>query len=59
MMDPELHLYVERTRSAELRREAAAWRLTMTPRPPRPPLRQRLGWTLVEAGLRLVAESPS
>ncbi|MEU6722200.1 hypothetical protein ABZ917_00650 [Nonomuraea wenchangensis] len=49
-MDPDLYLYVERARARELRAEAAR---------PRPatrshPWRARLGWALVETGLRLV-----
>ncbi|MET9394796.1 hypothetical protein ABZY20_31050 [Streptomyces sp. NPDC006624] len=46
-MHPDIHLALHHARAAELRAEAA-------PRPaPRPGLRTRLGWTLVEVGLRL------
>ncbi|MEV4286891.1 hypothetical protein AB0K40_15415 [Nonomuraea bangladeshensis] len=55
-MDPDLYLYVERARARELRAEAARHRATACPRPaPGPrPWRARLGWALVETGLRLV-----
>ncbi|MEV6654136.1 hypothetical protein [Streptomyces sp. NPDC051219] len=52
-MHPDTHLYLHELRCAELRREAATHR-----RPARPALRARLGWTLVELGLRLVQMSP-
>ncbi|MGW2509525.1 hypothetical protein ACWC0A_08865 [Streptomyces scopuliridis] len=48
--DPGIHLRLHALRAAELRHEAAAFRL----RPPRANLRTRLGWSLVELGLRLV-----
>ncbi|MFE4540584.1 hypothetical protein ACFRKB_36885 [Streptomyces scopuliridis] len=47
---PDLHLRLHALRAAELRRAAAGSRH----RPPRANLRTRLGWTLVELGLRLV-----
>ncbi|MFE2037783.1 hypothetical protein ACFXBB_32030 [Streptomyces scopuliridis] len=46
----DVHLRLHALRAAELRHEAAAFRL----RPPRANLRTRLGWSLVELGLRLV-----
>ncbi|WP_326612086.1 hypothetical protein OIE62_16395 [Streptomyces scopuliridis] len=46
----DTHLRLHALRAAELRHEAAAFRL----RPPRANLRTRLGWSLVELGLRLV-----
>ncbi|MCT9142730.1 hypothetical protein [Streptomyces violarus] len=50
-MHPDIHLTLHRTRAAELRAEAGA------PGPVRAgharELRTRLGWTLVEVGLRL------
>ncbi|MFH9978151.1 hypothetical protein ACH4ND_02630 [Streptomyces sp. NPDC017179] len=51
-MHPEIHLALHRTRAAELQAEAH--------RPAAPAdapgtLRTRLGWTLVELGLRLAA----
>ena len=55
-MHPETHLAVHRARAAELRAEAEAHRLAASVRRPRP-LRPRLGWTLVDLGLRL-ATSP-
>ncbi|WP_433438051.1 hypothetical protein [Nonomuraea sp. CA-141351] len=67
-MYPDLYLYVERARAHELRaeaeRRARALRLNAgveRRRPARPPsgsvvraLETRLGWALVETGLRLV-----
>ncbi|WTB84043.1 hypothetical protein OG837_23705 [Streptomyces cellulosae] len=47
---PNLH----RVRAADLRAEADAYRLAVAAAPPRG-LRTRLGWTLVDVGLRLVA----
>ncbi|MED7927206.1 hypothetical protein SMD20_23315 [Nonomuraea sp. LP-02] len=49
-MDPDLYLYVERARARELRAEAARLRPTTRSHP----WRARLGWALVETGLRLV-----
>ncbi|MFF3502298.1 hypothetical protein [Streptomyces sp. NPDC003247] len=46
------HLAPHRLRVAELRAEADAHRLAMAARRPRD-LRTRLGWALVEVGLRL------
>ncbi|MEU0840915.1 MULTISPECIES: hypothetical protein [unclassified Streptomyces] len=53
-MHPETHLALHHVRAAELRAEAAAYRLAAAARHPRD-LRTRLGWTLVEIGLRLAA----
>jgi hypothetical protein len=53
-MHPELHLALHRTRAAELRAEADAYRLAAEVRRPQG-LRTRLGWTLVKVGLRLAA----
>ncbi|PAZ13316.1 hypothetical protein CLM62_25830 [Streptomyces sp. SA15] len=53
-MHPETHLALHHTRAAELRAEADAYRLATATRRPRD-LRIRLGWTLVEVGLRLAA----
>lgn len=47
-VDPHTHLLLHAHRAAELR--AAAYRPV-----PRTPLRTRLGWLLVELGLRLTA----
>lgn len=47
-------------RQAEIRREVAACRRRRPPRAePRPPWRVRLGWRLVEAGLRLAVSDGS
>lgn len=51
-MHPETHLALHHARAAELRAEADAYRLAVVARRPRD-LRTRLGWTLVEVGLRL------
>jgi hypothetical protein len=42
---------------ADLHAQADAHRLALTAKPPRE-LRTRLGWTLVELGLRLAATAP-
>ncbi|MFE4966528.1 hypothetical protein [Streptomyces sp. NPDC056660] len=57
-MHPETHLTLHHTRTAELRAEADAYRLAVPARPPRA-LRTRVGWTLVEVGLRLAAPAPA
>ncbi|USQ89023.1 hypothetical protein NFX46_37945 [Streptomyces phaeoluteigriseus] len=56
-MHSETHLAPHHVRAAELRAEADAYRLAAAARRPRDPqdLRTRLGWTLVEVGLRLAA----
>ncbi|MEW1827707.1 hypothetical protein [Streptomyces sp. NPDC088196] len=53
-MHPETHLALHHTRTAELQAQAAAHRLAAEAKPPLE-LRTRLGWTLVELGLRLAA----
>ncbi|MFD1658280.1 hypothetical protein ACFSL4_08650 [Streptomyces caeni] len=53
-MHPETHLALHHVRAAELRAEADACRLAAAARHSRD-LRTRLGWTLVELGLRLAA----
>ncbi|WP_193318201.1 hypothetical protein [Nonomuraea phyllanthi] len=53
-MQPDLYLYVERARARELRAEAERWRLARPPRPAGRAWEARLGWALVETGLRLV-----
>ncbi|MFI6529057.1 hypothetical protein [Streptomyces uncialis] len=52
-MHPEVHLLLHEQRAAALRREAAMSGAVATRDPERAPLRNRLGWTLVELGLRL------
>ncbi|MEV5089857.1 hypothetical protein AB0N18_18405 [Streptomyces griseoincarnatus] len=56
-MHPENHLALHHVRAAELRAEADAYRLAAAARQPRRTrdLRTRLGWALVEVGLRLAA----
>ncbi|MEU3413946.1 hypothetical protein ABZ760_22215 [Streptomyces sp. NPDC006658] len=59
-MRPESHLALHHARAAELRAEADAYRLAAAARHPRHlrrprDLRTRLGWALVEVGLRLAA----
>ncbi|MER6567327.1 hypothetical protein ABT288_14325 [Streptomyces sp. NPDC001093] len=53
-MHPETHLALHNTRAAELRAEANAYRLAAVARRHRD-LRARLGWVLVEVGLRLTS----
>ncbi|WNM35965.1 hypothetical protein RKE30_39255 [Streptomyces sp. Li-HN-5-11] len=53
-MHPETHLALHRARAAELRADADAHRVA-APARRRRDLRTRLGWTLVEVGLRLTA----
>lgn len=56
-MHPETHLALHRIRVAALRAEADERRLAAAARHPRRPrpFRTRLGWALVEVGLRLAA----
>ncbi|MFJ2395170.1 MULTISPECIES: hypothetical protein [unclassified Streptomyces] len=54
MIDAQTHLALHHARTAELRAEADAHRLAVAARVPGE-LRTRLGWTLVEVGLRLAA----
>lgn len=57
-MDSGMHRYLQQMRAAELQAEAARWRLARqaaAARPHRGALRRRLGWVMVEVGLRLVA----
>ncbi|GGW56260.1 MULTISPECIES: hypothetical protein [Streptomyces] len=59
-MHPQTYLALHHVRTAELRAEADAYRLAAAARVPRRSrdlrdLRTRLGWTLVEVGLRLAA----
>jgi hypothetical protein len=57
-MHPETHLALHHTRAAELQAKAQAHRLATEAKPPRE-LRTRLGWTLVELGLRLATAPPN
>ncbi|MFM9631261.1 MULTISPECIES: hypothetical protein [Streptomyces] len=59
-MHPQTYLALHHVRTAELRAEADAYRLAAAARVRRRSrdlrdLRTRLGWTLVEVGLRLAA----
>ncbi|WP_406381767.1 hypothetical protein [Streptomyces sp. NBC_01618] len=56
-MNAETHLQLHATRSAELRHQADTFR--PAPRAPRKDLRTRLGWTMVELGLRLIPNRPT
>ncbi|MET7985390.1 MULTISPECIES: hypothetical protein [unclassified Streptomyces] len=53
-MHPETHLQLQHVRAADLRAEADAYRLGAEAVSPRR-LRARVGWTLVEVGLRLAS----
>lgn len=53
-MHSETHLQLHHVRAAELRAQADAHRLATEARRPGE-LRTRLGWTLVEVGLRLAS----
>ncbi len=52
-MHADIHLALHADRAAELRREAREFRL------PRTRLRTRIGWTMVEVGLRLARSGPT
>jgi len=56
-MHPETHLALHHLRAADLRAEADAHRLAVEARRPYA-IRTRVGWTLVEVGLRLAAPKP-
>ncbi|MGQ4430601.1 MULTISPECIES: hypothetical protein [unclassified Streptomyces] len=49
------HSQLAQQHIADLRAQADAHRLAAQARPPRRELRTRLGWTLVEIGLRLAS----
>ncbi|MCT9077242.1 hypothetical protein [Streptomyces fulvoviolaceus] len=53
-MDPNTHLALAHLRAADLRAQADAHRLATAAKQPYD-IRTRLGWTLVELGLRLAA----
>ncbi|MDN0197135.1 hypothetical protein [Streptomyces sp. S.PNR 29] len=57
-MQPDIHLALHHTRAAELHAQAEAHRLAAEARRPHD-LRIRLGWTLVELGLRLATPKPA
>jgi hypothetical protein len=56
-MNPDAHLALHHFRAAELRAQAETHRLATRSEPPHG-LRTRLGWTLVEVGLRLATPKP-
>lgn len=60
MYGDDIHLRLHRIRAERLRREALSAGSARRPRRPRRPrrLRSRLGWTLVEVGLRLATSGP-
>ncbi|MFI6727227.1 hypothetical protein NRF20_28355 [Streptomyces sp. R-74717] len=55
-MHPDTHLLMHHQRSAELRRRAAEFH--PSPLASRTGLRTRLGWILVELGLRVLSRHP-
>ncbi|MEU8629961.1 hypothetical protein [Streptomyces sp. NPDC048669] len=58
-MHPETHLQLHNLRSTELRRHADDFRLAhprTATRAPRTGMRTRLGWTMVELGLRVLPD---
>ncbi|WP_369035576.1 MULTISPECIES: hypothetical protein [Streptomyces] len=58
-MNPtEPYLALHHLRAADLRAEADAHRLAVAAKGPTPDLRTRVGWTLVEVGLRLASTPP-
>ncbi|WP_460073378.1 hypothetical protein [Streptomyces sp. YKOK-I1] len=58
-MTPETHLALHHARAAELHALAAAHRLATSAVGRPRALRARLGWTLVEVGLRLATQRPA
>ncbi|GAA0330723.1 hypothetical protein ACKI1I_34750 [Streptomyces turgidiscabies] len=57
-MNPEPYLAPHTLRAAGLRADADAHRLALAAKRPAPDLRTRVGWTLVEVGLRLASAPP-
>ncbi|WP_210591110.1 hypothetical protein [Streptomyces sp. GESEQ-35] len=56
---PDIHHYIHTARAADLHAQACAWQLRRTvgsnhSDPTVMPARARLGWLLIEVGLRLV-----
>ncbi|MEW1796823.1 MULTISPECIES: hypothetical protein [Streptomyces] len=58
-MHSDIHLRLHALRAADLRTEAARYRLSRATVPAPGALRGRLGWFLVETGLRLVRHRPA
>lgn len=57
-MNPEPYLAPHHLRAAGLRAEGDAHRLALAAERPARDLRTRVGWTLVEVGLRLASVPP-
>ncbi|MCX5536450.1 hypothetical protein OG785_38550 [Streptomyces sp. NBC_00006] len=57
--DPHMYLFLYHTRACELRAQADTHRLPRTTGRPSRGLRTRVGWTLVEVGLKLAAPARS
>ncbi|MFE2215908.1 hypothetical protein ACFW93_28675 [Streptomyces canus] len=57
-MHSETHLALHHLRAADLRAEADAHRLAAQAKRPHA-IRTRLGWTLVEVGLRMASPRPA
>jgi len=57
-MNPESYLAPHALRAADLRADADAHRLALAAKLPARDLRTRVGWTLVEVGLRLASAPP-
>ncbi|MEU9174087.1 hypothetical protein AB0D34_41055 [Streptomyces sp. NPDC048420] len=57
-MHPDTHLALHHARAADLRAEADAYRLAAEAKRPYD-IRNRLGWTLIEVGLRLTTPKPA
>ena len=57
-MHRETHLALHHLRAADLRAEADTYRLAAQAKQSHP-IRTRLGWTLVEVGLRLASPRPA
>lgn len=55
-MHPQTHLQLHHLRSAELRAQAAGFHLARQSAAPRGDLRTRLGWAMVELGLRVLPD---
>ncbi|MDX2543698.1 hypothetical protein ACOT81_17735 [Streptomyces sp. WI04-05B] len=57
-MNPESYVAPHTLHAADLRAEADAHRLALAAKRPPRDLRTRIGWTLVEVGLRLTSTPP-
>jgi hypothetical protein len=52
-MNPELIIQLASQRVSEVRQEAASCQLTAADREPRESVKERAGWALINAGLKL------